>query len=175
MGAILFHLAFPSLDLEATTRFYVDGIGCELGRASTAAVTLGLCGHQLVAHLVERAPEPQHGIYPRHFGLVFTSREDWQMLCDRAKAKGLKFYQEPRRRFPNTRLEHATFFLEDPSGNLLEFKYYTYESAIFGERADARVGDSAERDGREARDEREDRAGNARKARKAGNGRLRRH
>jgi extradiol dioxygenase family protein len=143
MGRSLFHLAFPSTDLEATKRFYVDGLGCTLGRESASAVTLGLAGHQLVAHLIEQAPKPQKGIYPRHFGLVFTSKEDWQALCDRAKAKGLPFYQEPRRRFPGTRLEHATFFLEDPSRNLLEFKLYTYESAIFGERGDERVGDTS--------------------------------
>jgi extradiol dioxygenase family protein len=139
----MFHLAFPSTDLEATKRFYVDGLGCTLGRESASAVTLGLAGHQLVAHLIDQAPEPQKGIYPRHFGLVFTSEEDWQALCDRAKAKGLCFYQEPRRRFPGTRLEHATFFLEDPSRNLLEFKLYKYESAIFGERGYERVGDTS--------------------------------
>lgn len=65
-------------------------------------------------------------------------------LADRAKAKGLPFYQQPRVRFPGTRLEHHTFFLEDPSGNLLEFKHYLHESAIFGERECREVGDSSE-------------------------------
>ena len=143
MASVIFHLAFPSTDLEATKRFYVDGLGCALGRESATAVTLGLAGHQLVGHLVEPPPPPQKGIYPRHFGLVLTSEKDWQALCDRAKAKGLRFYQEPRRRFPGTRLEHATFFLEDPSHNVLEFKCYTHESAIFGERDHAQVGDTA--------------------------------
>jgi len=141
MGQILFHLAFPVSDLEATKRFYVDGLGCALGRESSSAVTLELKGHQLVARLMKQALEPQKGIYPRHFGLVFTSEEDWQALVDRAKAKGLPFYQHPRRRFLGTRLEHATFFLEDPSHNLLEFKHYKYDSAIFGEQHLAEVGD----------------------------------
>jgi hypothetical protein len=47
-------------------------------------------------------------------------------------------------RFPGTRIEHHTFFLEDLSGNLLEFKHYTYESAILGERDVQAVGDSSE-------------------------------
>ena len=47
------------------------------------------------------------------------------------------------RPIPQHRIEHHTFFLEDPSGNLLEFKkYYTNESAIFGERECREVGDS---------------------------------
>ena len=142
MGQTVFHLAFPSADLEATKKFYVDGLGCRLGRESSSAVTLELAGHQLVAHFTSQTQEPQKGIYPRHFGLVFTSEKDWQGLVDRAKEKGLRFYQQPRRRYPNTRLEHATFFLEDPSSNLLEFKYYLHESAIFGEHHFAYVGDT---------------------------------
>lgn len=138
----LFHLAFPVHDLEAAERFYVDGLGCLVGRRSPQAMTLGLAGHQLVGHLVADQPAQQHGIYPRHFGLVFLSRQDWQALADRAKAKGLRFYQQPRVRFPGTRLEHHTFFLEDPSRNLLEFKHYTHESAIFGEREHGQVGDA---------------------------------
>lgn len=144
MGTVLFHLAFPVTDLEATKRFYVEGLGCTLGRESSTAVTLELKGHQLVARATNQGSEPQKGIYPRHFGLVFTSEEDWQALADRAKAKGLKFYQHPRRRFVGTRIEHATFFLEDPSRNLLEFKHYKYDTAIFGERHLAEVGDLEE-------------------------------
>ncbi|MGH2619431.1 MAG: VOC family protein [Anaerolineales bacterium] len=142
MGKILFHLAFPVTDLEEAKRFYVAGLGCSLGRESSSAITLELMGHQLVGHLTKEPLPPQQGIYPRHFGLVFTSEEDWQALVDRAKAKGLAFFQQPRRRFPETRLEHATFFLEDPAHNLLEFKHYRHDSAIFGEREYGEIGDA---------------------------------
>lgn len=141
MSQALFHLTFPVDDLERAKRFYVDSLGCTLGRESPTAVTFGLGGHQLVAHLTEQTPELQKGIYPRHFGLVFAMEEEWQALADRAQEKGLPFYQQPRRRFPGSRLEHATFFLQDPSDNLLEFKYYRYRSAIFGERHLHEVGD----------------------------------
>jgi extradiol dioxygenase family protein len=142
MGRVLFHLAFPITDLEEAKRFYVDGLGCGLGRVSAAAITLELMGHQLVGHLTKQSPELPKGIYPRHFGLVFTSANDWQAMADRATAKGLKFYQHPRRRFAGTRIEHATFFLEDPFHNLLEFKHYTHESAIFGEHDITQIGDA---------------------------------
>ena len=144
MKDVIFHLAFPTHDLAAAKRFYVEGIGCTLGRESSHAVTFGLAGHQLVAHLIPEPPSVQPGIYPRHFGLVLPSQEAWQALVDQAKAKGLTFYQQPRVRFPGTRIEHHTFFLEDPSRNLLEFKHYTHESAIFGERDYSEVGDSPE-------------------------------
>jgi extradiol dioxygenase family protein len=137
-----FHLAFPTHDVASAKRFYVEGLGFTLGRESRHAVTFGLAGHQLVAHLTPELPPSQQGIYPRHFGLVLPSQEAWQALVDQATAKGLTFYQLPRVRFPGTRIEHRTFFLEDPSHNLLEFKHYTHESAIFGERDYSEVGDS---------------------------------
>jgi extradiol dioxygenase family protein len=140
----LFHLAFPVTNIEATKQFYVMGLGCTLGRESKHAVTLGLAGHQLVGHLIPAQPPKQQGIYPRHFGLIFLSQTEWQALVARAKAKGLTFYQQPRVRFPGTRIEHRTFFLEDPSHNLLEFKHYTHESAIFGEQEHDQVGDAGE-------------------------------
>ncbi len=138
----IFHLAFPVHDLTAAKRFYVDGLGCVLGRESSKAITLGLAGHQLVGHLTTDRPAPQPGIYPRHFGLILRTQAEWQALADRAKANGLTFYQQPRVRFAGTRIEHRTFFLEDPSRNLLEFKHYTHESAIFGERDFSDVGDA---------------------------------
>jgi extradiol dioxygenase family protein len=141
MNKVLFHLAFPMTDLDATKKFYVEGLGCTLGREADSAVILGLAGHQIVAHLVKESVE-QKGVYPRHFGLVFTNEKDWQALVDRAKAGGLKFYQEPRRRYEGKPTEHRTFFLEDPSHNLLEFKYYVHESAIFGEQAYGEIGDA---------------------------------
>jgi extradiol dioxygenase family protein len=139
---VLFHLAFPIHDVAAAKRFYVDGLGCTLGRESSHAVTFGLAGYQLVAHLTTEPLPPQQGIYPRHFGLVFSSKDSWQRFLEQAQEKKLSFYQQPRVRFPGTRIEHLTFFLEDPSHNLLEFKHYRHESAIFGERDYGEVGDS---------------------------------
>lgn len=144
MGSVIFHLAFPVHDLEEAKKFYVGGLGCTLGRQSAHAVLLKFKDHQIVAQLTTEPLPKQKGIYPRHFGLVFTDEEEWQAIVDRARAHGLKFYQHPRRRFPGTRLEHQTFFLEDPSHNLLEFKHYTHDSAIFGEHDASIIGDEHE-------------------------------
>ncbi|MFQ3590970.1 MAG: VOC family protein [Chloracidobacterium sp.] len=132
MREACFHLAFPATDLDATRRFYVEGLGCRLGRSSNRALILDFFGHQLVAHLVSEPPPPQSGIYPRHFGMVFANEADWQSLAARAEAQGLRFRQLPRTRFVGEPTEHRTFFLEDPSGNLLEFKHYTRAEAVFG-------------------------------------------
>lgn len=144
MGSVIFHLAFPVHDLEEAKKFYVGGLGCTLGRQSSRAMVMEFNHHQIVAQLTTESLPQQKGIYPRHFGLVFTDETEWKELAERARTRGLKFYQRPRRRFPGTRLEHQTFFLEDPSHNLLEFKHYTHDSAIFGEHGAAEIGDEHE-------------------------------
>lgn len=137
---VLFHLAFPVADIPTTKAFYVEGLGCEAGRESANSVILNLYHHQIVAHTTDDL-EPQTGIYPRHFGLVFLEEADFEALLNRAMDKGLKLYQQPKRRFPGSPLEHRTFFLEDPFYNLLEFKYYCNPQAIFGEVAHTQVGE----------------------------------
>ena len=140
-----FHLSIPAHDLEATRRWYVEGLGCRAGRSSSEALILDLGGHQLV---VQKCPpplqeSPQPGIYPRHFGLVFETAAAWQLQLQRARSAGLRFGLEPRRRFAGEVLEHDTFFLIDPSHNWLEFKHYLHGEAVLGCREQAVVGDAA--------------------------------
>jgi len=52
------------------------------------------------------------------------------------------FHIEPKIRFPNSPLEHHSFFIKDPSNNLLEFKYYKHSLAIFGEQSFKSVGET---------------------------------
>lgn len=141
LNPTLFHLAFPVTDIAEAKAYYGDGLGCTVGRENAKSVILNLYGHQLVAHLTEELPVSQKGIYPRHFGLVFTAESDWEALLERAQRRNLQFYQSPKYRFTGSPLEHRTFFLEDPFHNLMEFKYYAHASAIFGEVEFAQVGD----------------------------------
>ncbi len=141
MATVRFHLAFPVRNIVQTKTYYVDGLGCEVGRESPQSVILNLYGHQLVAHMTDDELSPQKGIYPRHFGLVFSEEKDWEALCDRAQSQNLPFYIEPKRRFEGSILEHRTFFLSDPFNNLMEFKFYCHEEAIFGAAEHTQVGE----------------------------------
>jgi extradiol dioxygenase family protein len=140
MDRYIFHLAFPIGNIPDTKEFYVAGLGCNVGRETANSIILNLYGHQLVGH-VTNPIEPQSGIYPRHFGIVFTQIADWERLRDRAQTQALTFYQQPKHRFPGEITEHRTFFLVDPFGNLLEFKYYAHAEAIFGAKEFDRIGD----------------------------------
>ncbi|MBD2357365.1 glyoxalase [Tolypothrix sp. FACHB-123] len=141
MSAILFHLAFPVSNIAQTKAYYVDGLGCIPGRENPHALILNLYGHQLVAHTTKEPLTPQRGIYPRHFGLVFTAEQDWQELLERAQQRQLPFREEPKNRFVGMPLEHRTFFLEDPFYNIMEFKYYRHREAIFGGAEYSQIGD----------------------------------
>lgn len=120
----VFHLAIPCRDLEETREYYVERLGCRLARRYEDRITLDFFGDQLVCHLspdkIDKVPE----IYPRHFGVTFRDRAEFDDLIERARSHGLRFLQEPFTRFDGKREVHQTFFLLDPSNNVLEFKYY---------------------------------------------------
>lgn len=141
MNQTIFHLAFPVTDIAQTKSFYIDGLGCIAGRETPHALILDLYGHQLVAHVTKEPLIAQRGIYPRHFGLIFTSQSDWDDLLARSQQRQLLFREEPKHRFVGSPLEHSTFFLEDPFYNLMEFKYYRHAQSIFGNYEYALIGD----------------------------------
>ena len=148
MTAPCFHLSIPSADLAATERWYVEGLGCGVGRRGGRALILNLGGHQLVAQFTPTGTEPpQRGIYPRHFGLVFATLTAWEAQRQRARRAGLRFGVEPKLRYPGDVLEHHTFFLIDPDQHWLEFKHYSHTEAIFGCQERQTVGDLELREG----------------------------
>ncbi|MDB6156010.1 MAG: glyoxalase-like domain protein [Chthoniobacteraceae bacterium] len=127
----VFHLAIPCADLDATKSFYVDQLGCALARRYDDRITLNFFGDQVVCHLAPDKIDPAPEMYPRHFGVTFKHREEYDALIERARANGIKFFGEPFIRFGGRKEEHHTFFLCDPSNNLLEFKYYNSPEMMY--------------------------------------------
>ena len=62
-------------------------------------------------------------MYPRHFGITFRDREGFDVMLARAREGGAQFFEEVFVRFEARPEEHLTFFLLDPSNNVLEFKW----------------------------------------------------
>ena len=52
MATSVFHLAFPVYDIEKTRAFYVDVLGCVVGREDKRWIDFNFYGHQISAHLV---------------------------------------------------------------------------------------------------------------------------
>lgn len=118
-----FHLAIPAQDLDAAEEFYVRGLGAKLARRYADRITLDFFGDQVVCHLSDRIDtDPE--MYPRHFGVTFRERDDFDRLVRLAETRKLPFFAEPTTRFAGLVEEHLTMVLRDPSNNLLEFKHY---------------------------------------------------
>ncbi|HET7370827.1 MAG TPA: VOC family protein [Gammaproteobacteria bacterium] len=135
-GYVRFHLAFPVTDIEATRRFYVDTLGCRVGREAERWIDFDFFGHQISAHLVDQtdnaATNPVDGdnVPVRHFGVILDW-DDWQALAERLESDGADFLIKPHTRFAGRPGEQATLFIRDPSGNALELKSFRDQASIF--------------------------------------------
>jgi extradiol dioxygenase family protein len=118
-----FHLAIPARDLDETVEFYVTKLGCHLARRYDDRITLDFFGDQVVCHLSDRI-DHEPALYPRHFGITFRHREDFDAVLFLATNRDLPFFRSVQPRFKDTVEEHLTFVLRDPSNNLIEFKHY---------------------------------------------------
>ena len=132
-----FHLAFPVSDLKKTKEFYMQVLGCSVGRESDKWVDFNLYDHQIVAHLSPKdcfstATNVVDGdqISSRHFGVILPWN-DWEKLCEKIIDLGLQFIIKPKIRFKNKKGEQGTFFINDPSGNVLEFKTFKNDHMVF--------------------------------------------
>ncbi|MBX2811449.1 MAG: VOC family protein [Myxococcales bacterium] len=132
-----FHLAFPVYDIGLTRAFYVDVLGCEVGREGTRWIDFNFFGHQLTAHLTSTDGESSttndvdgDKVPTRHFGAILPW-ESWHELAERLKTMDLSFRILPRTRFVGEVGEQATMFFDDPSGNTLELKSFKDPGQIF--------------------------------------------
>ncbi len=141
MDKIIFHLAIPITDVDTAKRYYGDVLGAKVGRENKHAVIFNFYGHQLVGHTDKDELTEQSGIYPRHFGIIFTDESDWEDLLNKCHDRDLPLYEEARLRFAGKITEHRTFFLEDPFHNIMEFKFYRHYEAIFGASQFVAIGD----------------------------------
>lgn len=136
-----FHLAFPVTDLNTTRRFYTEVLGCTIGRTDERWVDFNLYGHQITAHLVDKASaDPKNNtvdekrVPVRHFGVILDM-ESWQSLANKVRNAGIEFIIEPGLRFKGEVGEQATMFFNDPCGNALEFKAFADPARIFANQA----------------------------------------
>ena len=137
MNVPRFHLAFPVHDLEKAKSFYTSTLGCSLGRESDNWIDFNLYGHQVVAHLspkdcmnTKTNPVDGDSIPARHFGVILPWA-DWEELCKILISRNIEFLIKPRIRFKNVSGEQGTFFIQDPSGNALEFKSFKNDKDVF--------------------------------------------
>ena len=131
-----FHLAIPVNDLDKAKEFYNGLLGAEIGRSDPTWIDFNFYGHQLVCHLTESSnaqnknPVDQHDVPVPHFGIVLEWDTFHQLAMD-LKNNKVEFIIEPTIRFKGQVGEQATLFLNDPSGNAIEFKSFKDQENLF--------------------------------------------
>ena len=125
------HLSLPVRDLAEARAFYVDGLGCRLGRVRQDWIDVWFYGMQLT--LQERpdevlAPSAQ-GV--RHFG-VTLEREELAATLRHLEAASIELLA-PLATATDAALNGKTgVMLADPSGNVIELKTYQDRGDLLG-------------------------------------------
>ena len=132
-----FHLAFPVYNINITVQWYTSMLNCSIGRKSERWVDFNFFGHQISAHLIDQELTQDktnivdgHNIPARHFGIILEMKQ-WKILVNQLNKKNIKYLIEPNIRFKGEKGEQATFFIKDPSNNVLEFKAFINDNQIF--------------------------------------------
>lgn len=124
----MFHLAIPAQDLDASIAFYEKlGAKVEIGRRYRVSAIMNFHGHQVVLHKSDKI-DPSPMMYPRHFGIIVDTYEEFSDLYS---SMPHPYWQEVVVRHQGEPGEHFTFFICDPSNNLIEFKYYMRQEDVF--------------------------------------------
>jgi catechol 2,3-dioxygenase-like lactoylglutathione lyase family enzyme len=116
------HLVLTVRDLEATIRFYCDGLGMEARRfgpnQERAALHYGM--QKINLHVVGREFEPKAGRpTPGSGDLCFLTDQPVDEVKIRLEAAGLRIIEGPVER-TGAVAELLSIYLRDPDGNLIE-------------------------------------------------------
>ncbi len=127
----IFHLAVPSDNLENSKEFYTNVFGAKVGREYPSYVIFKFFGHQFVTHLKPEQIDKNPQMYPRHYGIILDNKNEFDLLYDKCKKADVPFFEDLFERYKNKHGWHFSFFVYDPSNNLIEIKYYVNERDVF--------------------------------------------
>ena len=128
----IFHLAIPCKDLNESYEFYDKRFGFKMARRYEDRITFNVLGDQLVCHLTNKKDiEISPKLYPRHFGLTFLDKKDFDQYYKLAQLNKNFIFKDLFIRWLGRKDEHHSFFLCDPANNLIEFKYYKDPKLIY--------------------------------------------
>ncbi len=125
----LFHLSIPVDDLDRAKAFYIDTLGCTVGRETRGRFDINFFGHHIVAHHSPREAGKENGTIDsdgdtaplRHFGVILPL-DEWKRMERRLSERDVTFTFSPRLSFAGKPAEQHIMMLADGCGNIVEFK-----------------------------------------------------
>ncbi|MDX2475129.1 MAG: VOC family protein [Candidatus Krumholzibacteria bacterium] len=127
----LFHLSLVVPDLNRVRAFYVDVLGCRVGREMGSWLDILFFGHQLTIH---QANERKPAVAVDHFGPVLE-KAAWLRIAENCRKNSIEFITPPQTNGEGAKSESGKFVISDPAGNRLEFKYYEDIGGTIGNRS----------------------------------------
>ncbi len=115
-----FHLSFVVPHLRAAEDFYINFLDCKKGRDTGQWLDIIFFGHQLTLHQ-ETTSMPAQAI--DHFGVILAKSE-WLSLSKKVVTSSNSFKLAPIEKLNEDGSESGKFIINDPAGNLIEFKFY---------------------------------------------------
>jgi extradiol dioxygenase family protein len=119
----ILHLSLPVKDLAKARAFYVDVLGCRLGRHGEGGADVWFYGLQLTLQYRpdEVLPESQRG--SRHFGVTLSTDALTDLLA-KLEHHPIRWLDPVNTDHAGTPQEQTKAKLLDPSGNVIEIKAY---------------------------------------------------
>ena len=118
------HLSLPVNDLVVARDFYENVLGCRIGRESDDWFDAWFFGLQLTLQLrpLEVIDISRQGV--RHFGVILPTLSAFDELVKRVNASVHTWITEPKKHEEIELSGKLGGKLADPSGNIIEIKFY---------------------------------------------------
>jgi extradiol dioxygenase family protein len=126
----ILHLSIPVRDLSESRGFYVDVLGCDLGRVRDDFIDVWFYGMQVSLHAEPDQVRPVEDQGVQHFGVTLGGDELRQLL-QRLDGQPVTWVSPVSTDYPGTSKEQTKAKLADPSGNVIELKTYVDPTAAF--------------------------------------------
>jgi extradiol dioxygenase family protein len=127
----ILHVSLAVRDLDAARDFYVNGLGCELGRVRDDWIDVWFHGLQLTLHEQPADVVPPGDRAVRHFGVTLPA-DELALVLARLGSRPVDWVRPLQTDHPGTPREQTKAMVADPSGNAIELKSYADPSAAFG-------------------------------------------
>lgn len=131
-----FHIALPCKSIAATKAFYVDVLGCGLGREASNWIDIDFDGNQVTFTKAgdfkfdfQSYRLGNNTVPSFHFGIV-KSLGDWKALHKDLINKKVEVFSNSTYHIDEVG-EQYSFFVKDPNGYDIEFKAFKVDGEMF--------------------------------------------
>lgn len=131
-----FHAFWYVTDIEASVAFYRDVVGCPIQFSNPTAFSIDFFGHGISFEYVDHFPglstlqtcsaqdvDNRQYVPSMHWGINLESQDDFEQILNRAKQHKVEFIVPATRYNVGATNEQALFFIKDPTGYVLEFRF----------------------------------------------------